>query len=113
MERAGYANLSNAQKYVVQESHVPYSQRNSINVTNEYSSINAHKGVRESYCASSPRLTHLRAASPEQGEPGANFCDVGNNDVDWPSLNAGNESPDKIGLHSRIHITQPNTCSFL
>ena len=42
------ANLSHAQK--VQESHVPYSQRNSIDVTNEYSSINAHKGVVESYC---------------------------------------------------------------
>jgi casein kinase I homolog HRR25 len=40
------ANLSHAQRYVVQEVHVPYSQRDSIN---EYSSINAHKGDVESY----------------------------------------------------------------
>lgn len=44
------ANLGYAKKYVVQESHVPYSQGNSISVTDRYASINTHKGIPKSYC---------------------------------------------------------------
>jgi serine/threonine protein kinase len=44
------ANLGYAKKYMVQESHLPYSQGNSISVTDRYASINMHKGIPKSYC---------------------------------------------------------------